>query len=320
LPKVKISTFKPISYTIAYHDENDFSDWLVKNLDILNDLLGISLEDGKREERQGKKKADIVARISDVEEDAFAIIENQMDEGDHKHLGQLITYSGIHVNVQKAIWIAKEFDDEHKRALEWLNENVSGKTQFYGIKYSVFDFKPEEKKIHFEIVVGPNPEATLQRQISQGNLKPHWKARLKLYNKAIEKYNEISNEVILKSPQVYNYFNMKRTTKFQYQWTHYRLHGHSINTCIQIRGDTQDDRRKIFHELKKFRNEINESLGGGVGWDDADEKTKKVHYYISVDHDLSAPLELIDDNEINEVAEWMASTLLKFEKTFGKYE
>lgn len=320
MPKVKISTFEPISYTLAYHDENDFSDWLVKNLDILNDLLGISLEDGKREERQGRKKADIVARISDVEEDAYAIIENQMEESDHKHLGQLITYSGIHDNVQIAIWIAREFDEEHKRALEWLNENVSEKIQFYAIKYSVLDFKPEEKKIHFEIVARPNTEVILQKQISQGNLKPHRKARLKLYQKAMEKYNEMSNEIISKSPSINNWFNMKRTTKFQYSWSHYRQDRHSIYTSVRIKGDTQDDRRKIFLELRKFENEINKNLGEGVEWDDADQKTKGLNYDISTVHYLTDRLELIDNNEMEQVAEWMANSLLKFENTFGKYE
>jgi len=317
---VKISTFEPISYTIAYHDENDFSDWLVKNLDILNDLLGISLEDGKREEHQGRKKSDIVARISDVEEDAFAIIENQMDESDHKHLGQLITYSGIQENVKIVIWIAKEFGEEHKRALEWLNENVSEKTQFYAIKYNVLDFKPEEKKIHFEIVTRPNTEVILQRQINQGNLKPHWKARLKLYQKAMKKYNEMSDGIITKSPHIYNYFNMKRTTKFQYSWSHYRQDRHSIYTSVRIRGKTQDDRRKIFHELQKFKNEINENLGEDVQWDDSDQKTKGTNYDISTVHYLTDRLESIDENEMNQVAEWMASSLLKFENTFGKYE
>jgi len=42
----------------------------------------------------------------------------------------LITYSAG-VNAGIIIWIAKELREEHKRALEWLNENSISEISFF---------------------------------------------------------------------------------------------------------------------------------------------------------------------------------------------
>ena len=58
--------------------------------------------------------------------------ENQIDDSDHSHLGQLLTYaSGL--GAQKAIWIASGFSPEHLRALDELNRTASDGRKFFAV-------------------------------------------------------------------------------------------------------------------------------------------------------------------------------------------
>ena len=87
------------------HEQYDFSNWLAKseNIELLNDILGLTLVD---------------------------IIENQLETSDHNHLGQIITYaSGLDAKV--VVWIVKEAREEHRSAIEWLNNNTSKELNFF---------------------------------------------------------------------------------------------------------------------------------------------------------------------------------------------
>lgn len=59
------------------------------------------------------------------------IIENQLEATDHNHLGQLIVYaSGLEAAV--VVWLTPRFRDEHRRALDWLNERTDENVYFLG--------------------------------------------------------------------------------------------------------------------------------------------------------------------------------------------
>ena len=219
MPKVKISLFEKISIKSAFHDENDFSDWLSENLDALSDAVEISLENGQREQHLGDKRADIIAEISDSDEKSYVIIENQLGKTDHDHLGKLITYSAIR-KAKVAIWIAEKFGPEHTRALNWLNDNTNDERKFYGLEFNVFEYKDNEKKLGFEVLVKPDSEMELIKQSDSGKLKPYHKSRMNLYEKALEKYNHIAEKKSGVSPNIRRYLNVIRTEKFVFMWSH----------------------------------------------------------------------------------------------------
>src|SRR5687767_11158192 len=105
-------------------EARDFTPWLAQevNLALLSSTLGIELELEGVEVFVGSFKADIVAR--DISSDTKVIIENQLEKTNHDHLGKIITYASG-VDAKSVIWIAKEFSEEHRRALDYLNENAA---------------------------------------------------------------------------------------------------------------------------------------------------------------------------------------------------
>ncbi|HBW37892.1 hypothetical protein [Desulfosporosinus sp. BICA1-9] len=49
------------------------------------------------------------------------IIENQMEETDHSHLGQILTYV-VGATAKTVIWISPDPRPEYVASVEWLNE------------------------------------------------------------------------------------------------------------------------------------------------------------------------------------------------------
>ncbi|MCH7654052.1 MAG: DUF4268 domain-containing protein, partial [Chloroflexi bacterium] len=89
--------------TIWPHEASDFTPWIQANLSALGESLGLELEVEAREAPVGDFSLDLLAR--EVEHDRTVIIENQLTNTDHGHLGQLITYAaGFDAKV--VVWLA----------------------------------------------------------------------------------------------------------------------------------------------------------------------------------------------------------------------
>lgn len=93
--------------------------WLAEHLDVLGDALGITIELEERESSVGAFSLDILARDQDSGE--AVVIENQIEQSDHEHLGKLITYASGK-DAKYIVWIVKDAREEHRAAIEWLNK------------------------------------------------------------------------------------------------------------------------------------------------------------------------------------------------------
>ena len=111
-----------------------FTPWLADNLCLLGDALGMKLKRVQAEAQVGPFSLDILAK--EVGSDVNVVIENQLEETDHSHLGQLLTYATGY-NAHIAIWVASDFVYEHAEALHRLNELTSESIRFYGVKIEV---------------------------------------------------------------------------------------------------------------------------------------------------------------------------------------
>ena len=112
----------------VWSHEDDFTMWLEENIDVLNDVIGLSLSVVGRKQAAGDFIVDLIAKD---ESRNRVVIENQLKQSDHDHLGKLITYLTV-VDAKTAIWIVAKARDEHKRAICWLNESRSA--SFYLIE------------------------------------------------------------------------------------------------------------------------------------------------------------------------------------------
>ena len=135
------------------NEPRSFTPWLAENLDILAEEIGIKLELEAREFDVGGFKVDILAR--NRMDDSRVLIENQLGQADHGHLGQLLTYlAGLGANV--VIWVASEFRDGHLSAITWLNEHTVDPFAFFAVRVSVVRIANSPLAPVFEVLARPN--------------------------------------------------------------------------------------------------------------------------------------------------------------------
>ena len=77
------------------HEALDFTPWLAEedNLALLADAVGLEITVDETESKVGDFNVDIYA--SETGTDRKIIIENQLEDTYHDHLGKLITYSNF---------------------------------------------------------------------------------------------------------------------------------------------------------------------------------------------------------------------------------
>ena len=141
------------------NEAQHFTPWLAKNLEQLGDALGMDLELQETEAAVGGYSLDVLA--TDLNDDRTVIIENQLEATNHTHLGQLLTYAaGYDANV--IVWLTREFRDEHRAALEWLNQRTDEQTQFFGVVVELWRIGDSPLAPHFKVVASPNDWRKMQ--------------------------------------------------------------------------------------------------------------------------------------------------------------
>lgn len=151
---IEICSLIPVDLRLAWaHEANDFTPWLASNLDRLRAAVGIDLVLEGTEVTVGPFSADILA--TDALTNERVLIENQLEQADHAHLGQILTYlAGL--DARSVIWIAKAFRDEHLSAVRWLNNNTMDDFSFFAVEVSAVRIGDSPVAPLFSVVEKPN--------------------------------------------------------------------------------------------------------------------------------------------------------------------
>lgn len=145
------------------HEAHDFTQWLAEeeNLSALGDVIGIDLELIEFESSVGSFNADIYA--AECGSSRTVIIENQLEDTNHDHLGKIITYAAGK-GAELIVWIVARARDEHKQAIEWLNEHTDSEFGFFLIEIEVLKIDDSMAAPRFNIVERPNDWAKAIKQ------------------------------------------------------------------------------------------------------------------------------------------------------------
>ena len=179
-------------------EATDFTPWLAKeeNIQLLSEEIGIELELPSLEVSVGHFRADILCKDTNGNN---VLIENQLEETDHDHLGQLMTYAAG-LGAITIIWIAKKFTKEHKDAVNWLNSITDDKFNFFGIEIELYKIGDSIAAPVFNIVSKPKDwtkqvkESTLSQPATETALlqKEYWQ-RLKKFMEGEKSFVKIQN-------------------------------------------------------------------------------------------------------------------------------
>lgn len=263
-------------------ESSDFTPWLAReeNLKLLGETIGIELELESQEKEVGPFRADILCK--DTTTDNWVLIENQLERTDHSHLGQLLTYAAG-LNAVTIVWIAERFTEEHRAALDWLNERTDEKINLFGLEIELWRIGESPIAPKFNIISQPNDWSRTVQQAATGGgeVTEHKQLQLRFWS-AFRDYMESKGSFVRcqkPSPQ---------------HWTSHAIgrSGVHLNSIVSIWNSETDmrepeirvelyldgkDAKLEFAALLKRKEEVEKALGFGLTWHNPEKKQCRIY-------------------------------------------
>lgn len=289
------------------HETLDFTPWLAEddNIALLADAVGLEISVDETESSVGDFNVDIYA--SEIGTDRKIIIENQLEETNHDHLGKLITYaSGKSADI--VIWVVKKAREEHRSAIEWLNNHTDEKVNFFLIEIKLYQIGDSDIAVKFEVVEKPNDWAKEIKK--QSSSSPSLQARYE--------YWVAFNDYAFQSQNFAKYFNKRKVGT-----NHYITFSMESSAChlgiLQVRKDSSTvvelyiyDDKDLFKLLYSNKIEIEKELGFELDWRELpDKKASRILARRKADFE--------NKEEWIKQFDWIIDVAIKMKKAFKKY-
>ena len=292
------------------NEAQHFTPWLAENIAELGEALGMDLELQQTEAPVGGYSLDILA--TDLNSSRPVIIENQLEATNHGHLGQLLTYAaGFDAGV--VVWVTREFRDEHRQALDWLNQRTGEDTQFFGVAVELWRIGDSLPAPHFNLVATPNGwrKETIARSENQADVTT---------SERMERYQDFFQSLIDTLREQHQFTNVRKGQaqnwcNFSTGRSHVAYKADFTNqqqARVSIRIDYPDGERnlRLVNDLELHKDEIQSQLGS-LNWQQVEGRRACLIT-------LERPGSIQDDDDtLEDLQSWMVDNLLNFREVFG---
>jgi len=282
----------------------NFTPWLAENIAELGEKIGMELEVVGQEVSVGPYSADILAK--DIDTDAYVVIENQLEKTNHDHLGKSITYASA-LNAKTIVWIATDFTEEHKKALDWLNDNTNEDLAFWGIQLELWQISEETASMRLNIVSRPSTSVKTIKS-KTNNESESRNIQLEFWTKFREKLLATKKIPSLQTPQPHYWFDVRIGRSNILLSNTCSPQKNMVGVRLYIRSNVVD---VYYPALEAKKDEINKALGCEPTWNpnpDARDKTIAISY----NTDLSDP------EKREDALNWLVEQTLVFHRVFSK--
>ncbi|SDI57321.1 protein of unknown function [Pseudobutyrivibrio sp. 49] len=290
------------------HEQYDFSEWLSKpeNLEQLNEIIGLTLSEVEKEVYVGAYRCDLVG-VDETTGDKV-IIENQLEASNHDHLGKIITYaSGLDAKV--VVWIVKEAREEHRSAIEWLNNNTSDKLNFFLIEIHAYQIGDSLCAPKFEIVEKPNGFIkNAKGQSGSGEYNKGQSEKIEFWTRFNEILIERGKPFNVRKPTTDHWYDIAIGTSDAHVSLTIVNREHAVGVELYI-----PDNKELFEKLYLQKEEIDEKLGLHPDWQRLDgKKAARILYRMP-------GLDFEDHSNYDSLMNEMIDKATLFAKVFKKY-
>ena len=294
------------------NEADNFTPWLADNLSALGKalVLDLDLEDVVKEAPVGTFKLDIRTRV--VGSGRPVVIENQLGSTDHSHLGQLLTYAaGFDANV--IVWIAEEFKDEHREALDLLNRRTDEESEFFGVVVEVWKIDDSRPAPHFRVVSAPNDwrKQSIGRR-RQANVSEKGEQYRQFWQPLLERLNREDGWNV-RTDNTASWFTAGSGIAEVWRNMSFYVRNREAAVELSLQTPNKDWNKSFFDLLKESRGEIEAELGTDLMWERLDDnKTSRVGIRRRGSIDA-------DPDELDEIRAWMFDNVVRFKRVFLPY-
>ena len=285
-----------------------FTPWLAEqgNLTTLSQELGLDLELVGLEVSVGPYAADIVCK--DTLSGTHVLIENQLEKTDHNHLGQILTYAAG-LEARTVVWVAARFTDEHRAAIDWLNEITHEDWQFFALEIELWRIGTSAPAPKFNVICRPNDwsRAVRDEAAKAESSSPTQALQLRFWSAFRDYMVENGQRGPKPSPQSWQSFSVGRTG-FSVEGVVKRAE-QQLAARFYINCDDLSPKR-VFRYLLARKAEIHKALGFELEWNELPSKKGSV----AVIARPNSPLD--DEARWPEYQVWLATSICKMVGVF----
>lgn len=307
----KLGKMSRVAVREAWPNEaSSFTPWLAsaEGLELLQDALDMDLEVEATEQSVGPFKADILAKRTDTTDDHWVLIENQLEKTDHRHLGQLLTYAAG-LDAATIVWVAERFEEEHRAALDWLNEITSDRFEFFGLEIELWQIAGSPPAPMFNVVAQPNEWSRTVQQSAQTQVSDLKQQQLRFWQGLQTLLNQKKSKVRSRKvrPQHWSDYSIGRAET----WLTATIN--SQKKYLTVEFNFRGPAGKVwFDELSVNRATIDAAVPG-LSWQRLDGKKQSRIALYSEDFDPT------DETQWPQQHQWLVEKLELFREVFRPY-
>lgn len=289
------------------HEATNFTRWLAEeeNLSLLGEEIGFELKLLQTEAAVGSFNVDILAEEENT--GRKIIIENQLEITNHDHLGKIITYASGY-DAQIIVWVVKDVREEHRQAIDWLNEHTDEDIEFYLVKIELWQIENSPFAPKFEIISKPNDWTKAVRSSTDSTELTDTKIKqLEFWTqfKDFAKQRQTRLHIQKNKPQHWINISIGSSEAHVALTIHSRENQFGIELYIP-------DSKELYQKLFVRKSEIEAELGEEPIWMDLpNKKASRIRVLSSGSFEDMAKWE--------DTFEWLITEAEKFQSIFPKY-
>ena len=290
-------------------EATDFTPWLADNLHIFDEKIGCELVFENREHRIGNFTADIIA--TDTSTNRKVIIENQYGKTNHDHLGKILTYA-TNSNAGIVVWLAENFQPEHRVALDFLNQNLSMNDylRIYAFEVSVIRIDQSKPALILNMVASP-PTNIVAASSDLGASETKEKYR-SFFQELIDQLRTIHHFTNARVAQPQNWYSFSSENSKLFKYSVNFTNSGKFKVEIYIDSGDGDLNAQLFEFLLNSRDEIDKEFDGKLSWEPLENRRAcRIATYIdgSIDSDTQV---------LTDITKWAINNLLRLKLVFPK--
>jgi len=291
------------------HEAIDFTRWLAEpeNIFLLSEEIGVDIKILQTEAKVDTFSVDILAEEANVETPRKIIIENQLEQTDHDHLGKLITYASGY-DAEIIIWIVKSAKDAHKQAVDWLNEHTDEKLNFFLIKMELWQIGDSPFAPKFQIISNPNDwTKMIKATVGNNELTATKGMQLEFWNKFKEYVSNKKSNIKLRKADPQHWYDISYGNSESHMSLTVNTQTNQLGCAIYIPNS-----KELFQMFLNYKDDIEKELDEKLDWQELQGKLAS-RIILTREGDIE------NTNNWDNYFEWFKSKVESFQIVFSKY-
>jgi hypothetical protein len=240
---------------------------------------------------------------TDTASERTVIIENQLEKTNHDHLGKSLTYGAI-LDAAVVVWIAKEFTDEHRKTLDWLNDHTDENLRFFGVCIELWKVGDSLPAPRFNVVSRPSG---LLKVVGTGEeLTETRKLQLEFWTAFSKQLADAKAVPSLQTPRPQYWYNIALGRSGFHLSCIANTSENRIGVRLYLR---QQVAQAALEQLEPQKAAIHEEMGMELNWNPFPDKQDKI---VLADRTAN----LVEKDKWPEYLDWLTKTVAAFSKAF----